>query len=269
MKIGNPLCCRKLASEDTRHGSKINLDWEKPAAITNCIIDCGKEYKQDFDNIAKQLDELGCSALEIRIYESIPNIGLEKILSSFSRTRLRSIDLLIPYDNTKSIQFLESVISKNRRIFQITVHSSSNESKRKIESTNSQIIYTTKKVDSSQCCGVVSHEYFSPNLLLFTESQKHNTCLNRKISIDVNGEIKNCPSMTKSYGNIQEITFKDAIEMQGFRDLWLINKDKIAICKDCEFRHICTDCRAFIQDSNDIHSKPAKCNYNPYEAIWE
>ncbi|MDR2057516.1 MAG: hypothetical protein LBP83_04405, partial [Dysgonamonadaceae bacterium] len=39
-------------------------------------------------------------------------------------------------------------------------------------------------------------------------------------------------------------------------------------CKDCEFRYICTDCRAYLQDSNDIYSQPAKCNYNPYIAKW-
>ena len=47
-----------------------------------------------------------------------------------------------------------------------------------------------------------------------------------------------------------------------------INKDLIDVCKDCEFRYICTDCRAYIQDKNNIYSKPAKCNYDPYNAEW-
>ena len=29
-----------------------------------------------------------------------------------------------------------------------------------------------------------------------------------------------------------------------------------------------TDCRAYIQDKNNIYSKPAKCNYDPYNAEW-
>jgi len=41
------------------------------------------------------------------------------------------------------------------------------------------------------------------------------------------------------------------------------------VCQDCEFRHICTDCRAFIKDSNNIYSQPAKCGYNPYIAKWQ
>ena len=45
--------------------------------------------------------------------------------------------------------------------------------------------------------------------------------------------------------------------------------DKIIVCKDCEFRYICTDCRIFIKDNNNIYSQPLHCNYNPYIAKWE
>ena len=39
--------------------------------------------------------------------------------------------------------------------------------------------------------------------------------------------------------------------------------------KDCKFRYICTDCRAYLANPNDMYSKPLKCNYNPYSATWE
>ena len=100
-------------------------------------------------------------------------------------------------------------------------------------------------------------------------SQKHNTCLNRKISIDVNGEIKNCPSMIKSYGNIKDATLTKAMEKSGFKDVWFIHKNQIEVCKDCEFRHICTDCRAYLKNPENIYSQPEKCNYNPYIAKWK
>ena len=38
--------------------------------------------------------------------------------------------------------------------------------------------------------------------------------------------------------------------------------------KDCEFRYICTDCRAYVEDPEDILSKPLKCGYNPYTGEW-
>lgn len=95
-----------------------------------------------------------------------------------------------------------------------------------------------------------------------------NSCLNKKIAIDKSGFIKNCPSSRKIYGHITETKLIDVIDEQ-FSSVWKINKDQIKECKDCEFRYICTDCRAYLKDSCDIYSKPEKCKYNPYEGIWE
>lgn len=44
---------------------------------------------------------------------------------------------------------------------------------------------------------------------------------------------------------------------------------KGTVCQDCEFRHICTDCRACLDEPEDIYSKPLKCGYNPYTAEWQ
>ncbi len=118
-------------------------------------------------------------------------------------------------------------------------------------------------------CGCVDKSFFTINLPFFTESQCHNTCLNRKICIDAEGNIKNCPAMAKSYGNIKDTTLEEAINKPGFKDLWYICKDQIDVCKDCEFRHLCTDCRAFIKDPENIYSQPAKCTYNPYICKWQ
>jgi len=107
------------------------------------------------------------------------------------------------------------------------------------------------------------------NIESFTEAQHHNTCLNRKISIDSEGNIKNCPSMKESYGNIRDTTLQEALEKPGFKKYWNINKDQVEVCKDCEFRYICTDCRAYLEAPENIYSKPLKCGYNPYTCEWE
>jgi SPASM domain peptide maturase of grasp-with-spasm system len=120
-------------------------------------------------------------------------------------------------------------------------------------------------VNSEKYCGVVSPWYFVSKTETFCESLNFNSCLNRKISVDKNGEIKNCPSMLKSYGNITETNLIDVIENTDFKIIWEIKKDEIEVCRDCEFRYLCGDCRAYLTDSNNVYSKPLKCNYNPYE----
>ncbi len=118
-------------------------------------------------------------------------------------------------------------------------------------------------------CGNILSDYFASNIKHYTEAQKNNTCLNRKIAIDIEGNIKNCPSMKESFGNIRDTTLQEALEKPGFKKYWNITKDQIQTCKDCEFRYICTDCRAYLEAPEDIYSKPLKCGYNPYTCEWE
>jgi len=74
--------------------------------------------------------------------------------------------------------------------------------------------------------------------------------------------------MKQSFGNIKDTTLEDALKKRGFKKYWNINKDKIKVCQDCEFRYICTDCRAYLEDPKDIYSKPLKCGYDPYTGKW-
>lgn len=74
--------------------------------------------------------------------------------------------------------------------------------------------------------------------------------------------------MTESFGNINDTSLLEVLEKPGFKKLWDLSKDKIHVCKDCEFRYICTDCRAYVEDPDDILSKPLKCGYNPYTGEW-
>ncbi|GAB4204436.1 MAG: hypothetical protein Fur0023_12220 [Bacteroidia bacterium] len=88
-------------------------------------------------------------------------------------------------------------------------------------------------------------------------------------SIDRNGNIKNCPTMDKSYGNIKNVPLFSAVVKKTFTKYWHINKDKISDCRVCEFRYICSDCRALISNPEDIYSKPSKCKYHPYTSTWD
>lgn len=126
---------------------------------------------------------------------------------------------------------------------------------------------TTERIISKHDCGKI-FGFFTPNMSTYSESLSFNSCLNKKISIDEDGWIKNCPSMKDKFGNISDTTLEQAIEMQGFKSLWDTTKDKVHVCKDCEYRYICTDCRAYVEDPDDILSKPLKCGYNPYTGEW-
>jgi len=240
-----------------------------PNKITNVIIDSDENSKHKYAIIFQQLEELACYSLQLRYFSNISLSELNEILNLLEKSCILSIEILIPNNEEYTVEDLKLLIKKHPRITNLFIHSCKENQILINDIGKGNLIFTIQKIETNFQCGKISLKAFSINTLLFTESQAHNTCLNRKISIDVNGEIKNCPSMKKSFGNIKDTTLEEALEKPGFKDLWTIKKDDIEVCKDCEFRHICTDCRAFIKDPENIYSQPAKCPYNPYIAKWE
>ncbi|MNR02411.1 hypothetical protein D3C85_1182610 [compost metagenome] len=75
--------------------------------------------------------------------------------------------------------------------------------------------------------------------------------------------------MPESFGHIGDTRLADVLANPEFKKNWLLNKDSITVCKDCEFRHVCTDCRAYVEQPQDRYSKPLKCGYDPYANVWE
>lgn len=235
-----------------------------PSKISNSIIEIAPNSELDLTKIIKQLSDLHCSAIELKYYNILP-VNFPDDLNSFNNSTIRSISICIPYQKNITVIIKQLLIFD--KVKKIIIYNSPNNN---IESIDlyTKIIYLTQDI-SSKTCGFISPINFKSNILFYNDSLYNNTCLNKKISIDANGEIKNCPSMTESYGNIKNTSLEQALNHPHFKKLWNITKDHIEICKDCEFRYICMDCRAYIEDPDNIYSKPLKCGYNPYTAKWE
>lgn len=247
---------------------KIDLSWDSPFKIINAIIDLSSDSNYNLKNIIIQLDELGCMFLEIRVFNYVLPQKIKELILSTSNTRIKGIEIILCNSNVPNLDFIYELINLSGRLLKFTIHSCEKD-EITVLNKNIQVIYTKQKVTSSNHCGFIHPSNFIVDLDMFTESQQHNSCLNRKISIDVNGLVKNCPSMINSFGAIDEVKLKDIINDKTFNNVWSINKNQIDICKDCEFRYICTDCRAFIENTDDDYSKPLKCGYNPYTNKWD
>jgi len=246
----------------------IDLTWEAPERITNAILDVDERSDHDFAKILGELDDLGCKALEVRCFHRSSLAELRTILEAARRGRLRSIDLLAGYAPELTPEALAALAADHQRLSSIVIHSAPESRQLPPDRRGVAVTYRTEAVDSPRCCGKIHPGYFAIDLETFAEGQKHNTCLNRKLSIDARGEIKNCPSLAKSFGNARHDSLHSALAQRDFAALWSINKDQIAVCKDCEFRYVCTDCRAYLVDPGDLYSKPSKCTYDPYTAEW-
>ncbi|MBK7589663.1 MAG: grasp-with-spasm system SPASM domain peptide maturase [Bacteroidetes bacterium] len=215
------------------------------------------------------LNAINCSHLQIIFQSKLTKSELDFIANKFDNTEFRSIEIYFEYTKSNADFEWQEFFIKFKRISLIIMFCSPDDKILYFLDGHCIVNYLVQPSGKPISCGRVSTAYFQANTSLFTESQHHNTCLNRKISIDINGDIKNCPSMAKSYGNIRDTKLIDVVNNPEFQKVWHIKKDEITKCRDCEFRHICTDCRAYIENPEDQYSAPLKCGYNPYTCEWE
>ena len=245
---------------------KLDLTWETPSMITNMIIEYGDYFEEKEEEIVADLIELGVQYLELRFYSEVSYEKLYNILQAIQKTKIAGIYLVLQNFPCNDI---DRFLIENQRIINILL-SNATEADNERYKKYDRISVAKNKIINNESCGIICQNSFRINLELFTESQKFNSCLNKKLALLKNGAVKNCPSMPETLGNINESRLTEILDSQkdNLHKYWNITKDQIEVCKDCEFRYICTDCRAFRKNDN-MYSKPLKCNYNPYNGIWE
>ncbi len=254
---------------------KITFGWDHHSPIKNAIIDISNK-SHNLSKVFTELDELGTEHLQIRFYRIASLEEIENIAKLASTFEFYSVEIIAQFDQEVS-QGLDKILNENP-ILTLFTFTSSPELKFENKYANpdvdttvitSKVIHTTQEVNSCEACGIINLRSMTiPHMKDYAEMQHFNGCLNRKISIDVEGEIRNCPSMKKSFGNHENVSLIDALKQEEFKEKWSITKNQIDICKECEYRYICTDCRAYTADANDPLSKPLKCSYDPFTGVW-
>jgi len=248
------------------NNASLDNNFKNPYLISNCIIEYSKWIESH--RFTEELNSVMCQALVCFFNKEVKLQQVMSFLKELNTSTIENVDIYLPEMDILNDTILENLLDLNLRLRKIVIYNSKSERVNSLENNERIIVYCKSKPDLRKSCGSVDLEYMTVNYLSFIESISHNSCLNRKISIDKDGTIRNCPSMKESFGNIRDTTLAEAIEKPGFKKYWDINKDKIHVCKDCEFRYICTDCRAYVEDPEDILSKPLKCGYNPYTGEW-
>jgi SPASM domain peptide maturase of grasp-with-spasm system len=254
---------------DTVHVDNLSMKYNHTGVITNCVCEYSPHIDKQIKKLCRIIDEnLKCQAFQLLSFDKIVALGkLEYILSHFMEcVYVHHVELVLPFNEEYVLDKLQTLLKKYFCINRIIIHSSPKDIIEKNDHTI--LLYVHQSINRHNSCGFVEKDYFSLNLSHITESMKYNNCLHKKIFIDKDGNVKNCPFTKEKYGNIFYDDINDIITKKGFTALWNVKKDKIKVCKDCEFRYVCSDCRVFVKNPFDPYSQPAKCNYNPYIGKW-
>ncbi|MBS7234125.1 grasp-with-spasm system SPASM domain peptide maturase [Flavobacterium psychroterrae] len=234
--------------------------------------------KNNFIALCEDLTSLHCQDFQIRLLSDFSNKFFNEIMLLISGTNCNYLEIHCSYNEETTRELLHKFIEEHSLISRMVIYGAPIISKYEVINeveghypiSLGEMIYLDYPFDSGNCCGIINHENLNfTSFHLHNKLKTKNGCLDKKITIDKNGNIKNCPSMKNMYGNIEETSIKSVVNNNVFTKFWDINKDQISVCKICEFRYNCTDCRAFIEDSNDLYSKPSKCSYNPVTTLWE
>lgn len=243
---------------------------------------------QDYDRISNMFIELKDLAILKIIKRSIANLEVkhlviycrEKLSSDdfihidkeFDNSPLQSIEVFSPYHNGIDAAFCEHLDLTTERIHSLVFYSCPEAPFEQKKGFRFSLNFSGQDLKISSC-GKVDLQYFNTNQPKVLEAMNFNSCLHKKMGIDIDGTIKNCPCMQQGYGNINEKSLEDALAHPDFKKYWNLTKDNIAVCRDCEYRYVCTDCRAYTERSHVREgldtSKPLKCGYDPYTGKWE
>jgi len=231
-----------------------------------------------FKLLCKDLDDLHCKDFQIRLLSEFDRRFVQEIIDVINDTSAHYLEIHCTFKPEMSPDLIHDFIETNRLLNQLYLYGCSeprkveifNERNNKYPVSLGYAFYINYPFDNGACCGQISHTSLNfTSLFLHGQLKVRNGCLDRKITIDRYGDIKNCPSLRDSYGNTRDVSIKDVLVQEGFQKYWYIHKDQIDTCKVCEFRYNCTDCRAYLVDPTNIYSKPLKCGYDPSTCKWE
>ncbi|PXW12559.1 SPASM domain peptide maturase of grasp-with-spasm system [Chryseobacterium sp. CBTAP 102] len=249
----------------------LSYEYHEPNPITNLFIEL--DNIKILKKIYPSVENLGIRHLVIYSLKPLTVKEFIEIDKTFKTSVLSGIEIFSPFHQEVNLSFIQALQQNTVRIYRLIFFNCSKPPFKAKDEYRFSLHFVKDDLKIS-ACGKVELKYFNTNINKVIEAVNHNSCLYKKIGIDKKGNIKNCPLMNESFGNIHQQNLEEAINHPDFRKYWNLTKDQIEICKDCEFRYICTDCRAYTENSLKNKeglniSKPLKCGYNPYTGLWD
>ncbi len=97
-------------------------------------------------------------------------------------------------------------------------------------------------------------------------SDYRGTCWRGKFAIKADGRLIPCTMCREiEIGDIRHKKLSEIIDEGAFDSIWDIDVDSTRICRECELRYACSDCRALTYAfTGNLYAKDPTCPYDPY-----
>lgn len=231
----------------------VSKKWDIPFEFHTLIIDA--ENIISMMDIIKAMPHKRISMFtQIRLFWK-PNIKcIEEILGHFIDSGIFNIEIITNMHEMVNEKKYESLLYKYPyHLSKIVIMGAYNKTK------NDRFILNEEYMSDDSICGNFGEDLLSINIESYKKYYQGNSCLWKKISIDKAGNIKNCPSMKFSYGSIFDMDILSVIGNKKYKWFSELKKEHIEVCKGCELKLFCIDCRAFTINHR-LRGKPLKCS---------
>jgi hypothetical protein len=233
----------------------LDLSYAKPGVISTAVL----PLPQMNSAIVEVLEMAGCQHLAVEVDPKEVR-RLSELWSVLDATSVNSVSLHIP--NTEG---LERLLKRqiHAKVKQVYVHDGPSFASRMERGFALHYSKTLGK-----------EKYFRPSLVLnqdiYLEAIARNTYFNRKIFLTRDGHVTVGDEKARALGRGKQ----NARDLQAHLDsletpaIWLMRKDKVSVCANCELRYMCVDPRVPKQRSDGSYFHESECSYNPFIAKW-
>jgi SPASM domain peptide maturase of grasp-with-spasm system len=251
----------------------LSMQWHQPGKLTNAIIEYHEgtspySLKKIFDD----LEKLRCRVIQIRLFGNYDHKYLKTLIAKLHGSIFCVIDLLVPYSEQLNVEGLLELMKEEHRIIPLTIYNCKNRSIKDLIKEDdkflmSRVLITSENFSPGKIKEQISIDSFYINMEFFTEAVGFNAGLNRKISIDIDGNIKNHILHKNVFGNVCDQKISEIVESRAFQKIWKIKNDTIEKCNVCEHRYMCMDNSDIVYKNGKAFKKQA-CSYDPITQKW-
>jgi radical SAM protein with 4Fe4S-binding SPASM domain len=110
---------------------------------------------------------------------------------------------------------------------------------------------------------------FVADRAVFNHNRRWNACWAGKLTVTAAGDALPCVmGRSELVGNVGEKSLAAILAGPRLQALWGLTKDEVAVCRDCEYRYACGDCRPLALAEGDLHGPVSRCTYDPARGDW-
>jgi SPASM domain peptide maturase of grasp-with-spasm system len=242
---------------------KLKFLYDSPNLLTNGVVFTDNLSVRLFSKL-ELLFDFQCYNFQIWINQKVGIKEIQRLIHFINESPILYTEICIKSVESIDLRSLSNITNKRIVIFLLN---NLKPIKNNINKGSISFIYKPAFYNFLRPTNTINPSNFLVNYELFTESQKFNNFLNKKIFVLSNNDIKLHPNDKYDYGKLSKKNVLSFLNNKRTTLYWSTSKSKLNKCKSCEYRFMCVDPGLPFKKGERWHAE-AECNYDPKLGRW-